>query len=296
MKFSIFSRSKPEPEPEPEPAMTTAPGYMISDELNITLIMDDGQTHLISANHPNHEAILNAIRNSEWSLLPDLVDIPQAMSRYSEGSVTVNEFGEVFYGDEPVHNTVAKRITAFFQQGLPYQPLVRFLENLMANPSRRSVEELYGFLENEGMAITEDGCFVGYKGVRDDYKDVHSGKFDNSPGQIIEMPRRDVDDDARRGCSYGFHVGSQRYAAGWGPRVMLVKVNPADAVSVPYESCEKLRVCRYEVLREVEKTTVLQSPMYNESDFEEEEDEFYDDCEDCGEPEGWCVCDEEDGY
>ena len=237
------------------------PQFIISGDLNITLILD-GQTHAIGTSHPNHARVLEAIRNKEWDALSDLVDIPQAMATYSDGSVNVNEFGEVFYGGEPVHNTVASRITTFFQNSLPFEPLVLFLENLMENQSRRSVEELYGFLENEGMALTEDGCFVGYKGVRDDYMDVHSGTFDNSPGQIIEMARREVDDDGRRTCSYGFHVGSQRYAAGWGERVMLVKVNPRDAVSVPYDGGEKLRVCRYEVLREVEKTDVIESPLF----------------------------------
>jgi hypothetical protein len=211
---------------------------------------------------------LDAIKSEDWELLPELVDIPAAVNAYADGHVVVNEFGEVTYDGELVHNTVAKRITEFFREELPFMPLVRFLENLMANPSRRAVDELYNFLENEGMPITEDGCFVGYKGVQDNFLDVHSGTFDNSPGEVISMPRREVDDDARKSCSYGFHVGSQRYAKNWGEKVVLVKVNPADAVSVPYDSAEKLRVCKYEVIAISEG--LLQDKLYQEPALDDE--------------------------
>lgn len=278
--------------------------FIISGNMNITLVLE-GQNRSVAADHPNHSLVLDAIREERWADLPNLVDIPKAINTYSEGRVIVNEQGEVTYDGEPVHSTVAKRITMFFQQGLDFKPLVRFLENLMTNPSRRAVEELYGFLENEGMAITEDGCFVGYKGVRNDFMDRYSGRFDNSPGQILEMPRNLVDDDARRGCSNGFHVGSQSYASSWATsdgRLLLVKVNPADAVSVPYESCEKLRVCRYEVIREVAREDIIQSPLFDSDrlaqDQDDEEDEFDDwlqnECEYCDDPDCEGECEDND--
>jgi hypothetical protein len=65
------------------------------------------------------------------------------------------------------------------------------------------------------------------------------------------MPRGKVDDDFRRGCSFGFHVGTREYATSWGPRTMLVKVDPADVVSVPSDcECQKLRTSRYTVVCE----------------------------------------------
>jgi len=256
---------------------TEQPKYLITGDLNVTLILE-GQTHSIGQSHPNHQAILDAIRDKTWDVLPTLVDIPQAMSTYTDGNVTVNQYGEVSFDGEPVHGTVATRITQFFNQGLPFQPLVRFLERLMSNPSRRSVEELYGFLENEGMALMEDGRFVGYKGISGDFTDRYTGTVDNSPGKVISMPRNQVDDDARQSCSYGYHVGSQSYASSWatsGGRVVLVAVDPADCVSVPYASAQKLRVCKYEVLREVDHATILQSPLYDETEVEEEEETCY---------------------
>jgi hypothetical protein len=281
----MFFRKKKSAAPQQE---VTRPHYLISDSRIITIVLD-GQTHIVGPQHPNHQAVLDAIKDQRWADLDSLVDIPQAIQNYSEGNVTINEFGEVFYADEQVHSTVARRITSFFQEGLPFEPLVRFLERLMSNPSRRAVEELYTFLENEGMPLTEDGCFVGYKAVNEDYKDIHSKTFDNSPGQIHEMPRNLVDDDARRHCSNGFHIGSQAYAASFGglnSRIMLVKVDPADAVSVPYDGGQKLRACKYEVLQEVDHTTLLQDSLYGNS--QDNEENYDDDCY------GWSLYDDDD--
>lgn len=256
--------------------------HIISPLGNITLVID-GASKTVSFDHPSHAKVLDALRECRWDDIPALVDIPVALQQYSEGLVTVSAEGEVQYDGEIVHSTIANRITTFFQQGLDFKPLVRFLNNLMENPSRQSVQELYGFAENEGMAITEDGCLMGYKAVRMDYMDFHTGTCDNHPGEVLEMPRNKVDDNPARGCSVGYHVGSQAYAQSFGgqeKRIMLCKFNPRDAVSVPHESCEKIRVCRYEVVQEVQLGDIIQSPLYEQDDLyldmaEDEVEEMY---------------------
>ena len=129
--------------------------------------------------------------------------------------------------------------------GLNIEPMIKFLDNLMENPSKKSVDELYSFLEYGNLPITPDGCFLAYKGVTTDFKDCHTRSFDNSVGAINEMPRNQVNDDPNAACSVGFHVGTFNYARGFGQETTIVKVDPADAVSVPHDhSCEKLRVRR----------------------------------------------------
>jgi hypothetical protein len=131
------------------------------------------------------------------------------------------------------------------------------------------------------MPITDDGCFLGYKGVTNDYKDVHSGRFDNSVGAINEMPRNKVCDDFRQGCSYGFHVGSLEYATRWGPKTVIVKVNPKDVVSVPEDSnWQKLRTAKYEVVAKYtgplpSSYTRDTDPYGNEETFAPDPDEDY---------------------
>ena len=66
---------------------------------------------------------------------------------------------------------------------------------------------------------------------------------------------------------------------------MIVKINPADVVSVPKDcDCQKLRTSRYEVVKDFEQ--VYRKPLNTEftPDWHrsEYEDEDYDDCEDSG--------------
>jgi hypothetical protein len=170
-------------------------------------------------------------------------------------------------------------------KGLPFQPLVNFLNNIMENPSMQSQKELYDFLEPEHLPITEDGFFLAYKAVRSDFKDKYRGVFDNSVGQVCEMQRAKVDDDRGRGCSNGLHAGALNYVANYGSleagdRIVIVKINPKDVVSVPSDSnCEKLRTCRYEVVGQYEGE--LLKPLYkanfSEDYYEDDEDDYLND-------------------
>jgi hypothetical protein len=170
----------------------------------------------------------------------------------------------------------------------------------MKNPSNRAINETYRFLENYGLPITDDGCFLAYKAVRNNYTDIYSGKYDNSIGKSPEMPRGQVDDDYDRDCSKGLHVGALDYVVQYGHftkgaalptdgnRLLIVKVNPQDVVSVPkYESHPKVRVCRYEVVseitdvvKELEKVVYTSSGQAFESDYTDDGD--YEDCDDDG--------------
>jgi hypothetical protein len=84
--------------------------------------------------------------------------------------------------------------------------------------------------------------------------DWHSNSCYNGIGELLEMPRNGVDDDANRGCSKGYHVGSLEYASNFGganAKLLIVRVDPADVVSVPHDCAhQKVRTCRYTVTQE----------------------------------------------
>jgi hypothetical protein len=176
--------------------------------------------------------------------------------RRAAGKIVVTEWGVTFNGSS-LHGHVVDRLMDVLKAGLNTAPWVSFVGKLQQNPSSTSRDELYLWLEKSGMPITPDGDFLAYKRVRANYKDIHSGKFDNSVGNVVEMSRLDVDDDRRKTCSAGLHFCSKDYLPyfsgnGGSDHVMVVKINPADVVSIPADYNDaKGRTWRYEVVGEI---------------------------------------------
>ena len=224
-------------------------------------IMIDGKMKPVDTAHGNYDAIKNAIIACQWDIIPNLINIKEQVesaiqSSATAGKVTI-ENGEVFYNNKAIHNTLTERIIDMARQGFDIGYMVKFLENLMKNPSYRAVNELYGFLESGSIPITENGTFLAYKKIRNNWTDIHSGTFDNSIGAVCEMPRNMVDEDSSRTCSAGLHVCSYDYLAHFSrdnnDRVVICEINPADVVSIPADyNNTKMRVCKYTVIGEVE--------------------------------------------
>jgi hypothetical protein len=71
------------------------------------------------------------------------------------------------------------------------------------------------------------------------------------------MERNAVDDNKDVTCSAGLHFCSRSYLDHFGgDRIMILKINPADVVSIPSDYNDaKGRACRYEVIGELEGET-----------------------------------------
>ena len=216
------------------------------------LFRSDNKPHTVSKTHVTYQKLVDAIKAENWGVVRDLIEPKKVVINYGQGNVSVQ--GEtVFWKDKPMHNSLTVRMIAMLQDEFPIEPMVNFMENLMSNPSKQAVTELYGFLEENNLPITPDGCFLAYKKVRDDYKDCHSGTMDNSVGRIVTMERNEVDDNRDNTCSTGLHFCSESYLAHFsGSRTVIVKINPRDVVSIPSDyNNAKGRACRYEVVGEV---------------------------------------------
>jgi hypothetical protein len=224
-------------------------------------LMLDGVMKPVDTAHRFYEEIKQALKEQKWDLIPSLVNIKDQVEKAinastAKGQVTIRD-GEVFYNGTRVHNTLTGRIVSMAKEGFDIAHMVKFLENLMANPSYRAVNELYDFLEAGQIPITENGTFLTYKKIRSNWKDIHSGNFDNSIGTKVTMARNMVDEDSSRTCSAGLHVCSYGYlphfGCSGGDRVVICEVNPADVVSIPTDyNNTKMRVCAYTVIGEVE--------------------------------------------
>lgn len=254
--------------------------YILTDK-SLTCVIN-GKSLTMEQDNPSFKVAVKTILQEEWDNLADLFDTAKAVENFAEGNVKVED-GEVYFKDEIVHGHVVGRILDLMSDEKPYKSVIRFLDKLMGNPSRRAVNELYAFLEHKSMPLTPEGNFLAYKGVREDFTDWYSGKFTNKVGDVNEMPRRGVCDDYNIGCSSGFHAGSLEYAKGYGNggNLMVVEIDPSDVVSVPHDcDQQKLRTCKYKVVALFEKK-LEESVVYPNDDgtihYEDDEDDYDED-------------------
>lgn len=183
--------------------------------------------------------------------------------------------GRIYFGEERLEDTLATHMLSLLdEKNAPkdekmWRSYVKFLDNLHQNVNAEIRSQLFRWMDYEnkaghGFGITDDGCIVGYKGCGGTILEPMSkfegyaivdgvefnGKIPNKVGSVVQMPRAAVTHDPKIGCSQGLHVGTRNYATSWAPILLLVKVNPRDVVSVPFEcDSQKMRVCEYTVLK-----------------------------------------------
>lgn len=233
--------------------MTNAVPYLLQGR-NIILVIDSVPHTISKDTHMNYGKIVDALKAQDWDALRDLVEPKKAIVDFAGGYVSING-DQVLWKGQPFHGALSTRMMEMYNEGFPIDPMVRFMENLMDNPSKRSVDQVYGFLEKNKLPITEDGHFLAYKRVKTDYTDIHTGKIDNSIGQYVTMDRNLVDDNPDSHCSTGLHFCSESYLGSFGSSdqpVMILKINPANVVSIPTDyNGSKGRCSAYEVVAQV---------------------------------------------
>jgi hypothetical protein len=221
----------------------------------ITVFLD-GQIHTVDQSHVNHSVLLSELRKDsedrDLNTIRPLVSIRRYIEATSFGDVTIDG-DAVSYKGEVITGYLATRMLEILQQGVGIEPWALFMGNLMKNPSEAARNELYRWLEHAKMPITPDGHFIAFKKVRKDYTDCHTGMFDHSVGNIIEMDRGLCNPDRHKHCSTGFHFCSVSYLVRFrGERVLAMKINPRDVTAIPADDTAKGRTCRYESVAELQ--------------------------------------------
>ncbi len=230
-------------------------GPFIRTPEGVTLIAN-GKPITVNKDNKMFPDVIKAIRDDDWDRAVILADKATCVMDFVRTNLGqgVEVIGDhLFYNGEQMHGYLVDKIISFMQDRLPIGSLINFMNKLMENPSKRCVDRLFMFLEQGNMPIDPDGDFYAYKAVRSDWKDKHTGTILNRIGDKPVMPRNKVDDDMSHDCSYGLHAGSLQYVESFmnknaGDIVIIVKINPADVVSVPESDCRKLRCCKYEIV------------------------------------------------
>lgn len=218
---------------------------------NVTVYLD-GQQHIVPAGTPQFDVVIDAIAKGDKEAIKAAVNMKQHVVDISNSKVTI-ENGVLSYMGYPLNNTLSDVIVKLFSARQPIDYLLMFLDNLMQNPDPRAVNELFDWIAAGSMTLTNDGHFLAYKKVRDDYTSVYDGKTRNDIGTVVEMIRSLVDPDKHRTCSQGLHFCSEGYLDNFGGnRVLILKINPADVVAIPADyNNTKGRAWRYEIIGEV---------------------------------------------
>lgn len=214
---------------------------------------------------PNIGQVIKLLREQKYDRAIKIIHKKFLIEEISNGKIKESSKGMTIEGQELPDN-VKMFIERLIKDKKPVDGIINLWKRLSRNTGKISEENekisresLFDYLVNACVRILDNGCFVAYKGVQDNYRDCHSARYDNSPGKIVSMPRENVTVDRNTTCAAGLHVGSFNYMKdnyNNGRRWLECLVDPKDVVSVPTDyNHQKMRVCRYKVIRDV--TNVL---------------------------------------
>lgn len=241
--------------------MTEKPKFIISTQ-QIVISRKNQPPVFVQKSDKRFAKVIELLKAEDWEGLDVVLtgSLKNKILAYGGGKIRIGENDEVFIGDDEtaIPKVIGQKIVAFYKEGLPIDPIVKFWLKLRENPSNRSQAQLFLFLERNQIPITEDGTFIAYKKVSVEagkLVDTRTRKIDNSVGKVVKMNRADVDDNPENTCSHGLHVAGWDYAQGFGGTVLLeVSVDPKNVVAVPPDyGNQKMRVCEYEVVNTCEE-------------------------------------------
>lgn len=285
------------------------PAYIVTS--NAITVIYEGQPYTVNIDNPNYNGLKNALLNAEYDNIGRFLDIKKQIEDFSHGSIKVIA-EKVYYGNYELKGFVIDKLLEFLRSGAKdAQPILNFIEKLMFNPSKNSLDQLYTFLSYKTLPLTETGNVIGYKSVDADYYSKHGNKNTivitgtvnkngcilNKIGETIEVARNSVDDNKDNHCSHGLHVGSYDYAKDWAGNnghLMMIEFDPSNAVSVPTDcNFQKLRVSKYKVIGEVPFERIKDEAPLNELYYNTDEEIDVDDNTDCDKD---CGCNINEGY
>jgi len=259
--------------------MTTQYSININEKgEGVVSVIEDGRVRTWSSvSDPNFNHIVAAVHKGKTLDEIPTYKIPTEITHLSSRVTIKNEGGKetLCFDGKPVEGPISDTAMRYRLEGRDIGNIVRFMERLSDNVSFKSRSELFKWLQKQELQIDEEGFVIGYRGLTADRHSQHAGgayvtkrlnngewggpvwvdgHVPNFVGTIVSMNRKDVDDNSGVGCSHGLHVGSEAYARSWADSdtTIVVRVDPADVVSVPNGDYSKMRVCRYEILSDLQ--------------------------------------------
>lgn len=226
------------------------------DDSKIIIFLDGQSPQIVQDTDERYKSICRAVSEGDQSKVERILrrsPTAEADKKLRKAGIKVKD-GSVMIGGKEINEKLAAYIKHYVSTDSPVSHLIAFIKKLDKNPSFRSREQLFNFIEKNSMTICPDGDFLAYKGLNSDYSSIHKDRKTNKSimngiGSVIKMPRSEISDDPNSHCSQGLHVGSCKYATNFGRGAQVIcKVSPENVVSVPHDLNEKVRVCEYKVI------------------------------------------------
>lgn len=224
---------------------------------SITIIDEQKNVHTLQIGD-KFDQVLSMIKAGKIKKILTMLS-PKASTEYvlkgikivSDTSISYN--GKIY--DEKEYCGLIDYIIECAKSKLPYEYLLKFLDNLTLNPDAYSRINLFKFLQQTGIKITENGYIAGVKSVNAEYKSHHDGTTLHKVGTFVSFPREKCNSNPSDTCSYGLHTGGSRYVnsfGGSGSHILVTIIHPRDVVCVPNDhSWQKMRACLYYVAGEL---------------------------------------------
>lgn len=253
-----------------------------------------------------NDLIVGQFSTSHLEKAFNLINKKAQIEKLSFGNITVDqEVGSIVYtypGSEDtikfspkLTNRLIYTIRSNGVDSVEFTSLLKFVDRLAWNPDPKMIEQVYDFIIAKDIEITEEGYVKAYKKVAPDFKDLYTGKIDNSPGCKVKVKRSFVDADPNVTCSHGLHVCSWAYLSHYGTAssnvVVECIIDPKDFVSIPYDYYQtyenesvpaKARVCEYYVTQKIDYTHDSTPKAYydnidddDNTDYETDDDDFF---------------------
>ena len=251
--------------------------YMLSNK-TVTIILNGKQfTYTNSQSYFDELKKLLSKPEDEidWDEVINIINAEKHLINYTGKNIFVCN-GRFYYRNqegttiELAENAIINRILDMQSNRKPFDNMLKFLDNLAANPDIVAISELYLFLSDCDLPITDDGYFLAYKKIKKDYTDCFTGKICNKVGSLVTMLRENVDNDRTKTCSNGLHFCAKGYLPHFSSSddiVVVVKINPADVVSIPADyNNMKGRCCKYYVVAELTNNQSLNDFVSEKTD------------------------------
>lgn len=289
--------------------MTRNIAASVSDtSIALFLPTDSGMKRLVVPNdHPNFRTIREKLTSGVFTAqeLEQLADVRTSVRNWFSVNGRFTLKNDLLALDGVTFSeAVTDKVLRMMDAGNSPTALMNFLIKTRQNPSATAQKELLLFCVANGFMIHDDGDLIAYKAVDMNYLDLHSRTVTYKPvdkmtdedkakftlgvdklgreenvsvsihrGQtLVSMPRNAVDDNRDRTCSYGLHFAAFEYAQSFGgnaSRMVVLKVNPADVVSIPSDyNDQKGRASAFFVVSEIDNAFPLaKKEVYSYSDL-----------------------------